>query len=109
MGHLFQAVVMIPVMFWLTWALVRDRLPELLRLPLLPVASGAVATGGLVKDAMQRASYVLMALGAVMLVRERARYSKRLRMSKQELKDETKETEGNMEMKGRIKRMMRAI
>src|SRR5580692_6710411 len=78
MGHFVQAVVMIPVMFWLTWALVRDRLPELLRLPLLPVSSGAMAAGGLVKDAMQRASYVLVALGAVMLVRERSRYSKRL-------------------------------
>src|SRR6202035_4821202 len=71
---------------WLTWTLVRDRLPELLRLPLMPVSSGAMAAGGLVKDAMQRASYVLVGLGAVMLVRERSRYSKRLRMSKQEIR-----------------------
>ena len=26
MGNLFQAVVMIPVMFWLTWSMVKDRL-----------------------------------------------------------------------------------
>ncbi len=32
MAAFFQAIVMIPVMFWLTWSLVRDRLPELLRL-----------------------------------------------------------------------------
>jgi len=107
MGHFLQAVVMIPVMFWLTWALVRDRLPELLRLPLLPVASGAVAAGSLVKDAMQRASYVLMALGAAMLVRERARYSKRLRMSKQEIRDESKETDGNPHTKARVRRIQR--
>jgi flagellar biosynthesis protein FlhB len=107
MGHFFQAVVMIPVMFWLTWALVRDRLPELLRLPLLPVSSGAVAAGGLVKDAMQRAAYVLMALGTVMLVRERARYSKKLRMSKQEIRDESKETDGNPHTKARVRRLQR--
>ena len=45
---------MIPVMFWLTWSMVRDRLPELLRLPLMPVSSGAMAAGGLVKDVMRQ-------------------------------------------------------
>jgi flagellar biosynthetic protein FlhB len=107
MGHLLQAIVMVPVMFWMTWALVRDRLPELLRLPLMPVSSGALAAGGLVKDAMQRASYVLVALGAVMLVRERSRYSKRLRMSKQEIRDESKETDGNPHTKARVRRLQR--
>ena len=90
MAHFIQAVVMIPLMFWLTWTLVRDRLPDLLRLPMMPVSSGAIAAGALVKEAMQRASYVLVGLGAVMLVRERAKYSKKLRMSKQEIRDESK-------------------
>jgi flagellar biosynthetic protein FlhB len=102
-----QAVVMIPVMFRVTWVLVRDRLPELLRLPLMPVTSGAMATGGLIKDALQRASYILVALGSVMLVRERARYSKKLRMSKQEIKDEAKETDGNPHTKARVRRIQR--
>src|SRR5579863_615674 len=75
MAHLFQAVVMIPVMFWLTWSLVKDRLPELLRLPMMPVTVGAAAAGLLVKDAMRKASFVLLVLGMVMLVRERSRYN----------------------------------
>lgn len=107
MAHFFQAAVMIPVMFWLTWTLVWDRLPDLLRLPLMPVASGAVAAGNLVKEAMQRASYVLVVLGTVMLVRERSRYSKRLRMSKQEIRDESKETDGNPHTKARVRRIQR--
>jgi flagellar biosynthetic protein FlhB len=98
---------MIPLMFWLTYALVRDRLPELLRLPLMPVASGAMAAGGLIKDALQRASFVLVGLGAVMLVRERGRYSKRMRMSKQEIRDESKETDGNPHTKARVRRLQR--
>jgi len=108
-GHFFQAVVMIPVMFWLTWTLVRDRLPDLLRLPLMPVTTGAAAAGDLVKDAMRRAAYVLVGLGAVMLVRERSRYSKRLRMSKQEIRDEAKETDGNPHTKARVRRLQRDI
>lgn len=107
MGHFVQAVVMIPIMFWMTWSLVRDRLPDLLRLPMMPVASGAMAAGSLIKDALQRASYVLVALGAVMLIRERGRYSKRLRMSKQEIRDEAKETDGNPHTKARVRRIQR--
>jgi flagellar biosynthetic protein FlhB len=109
MAHFFQAVVMMPLMFWLTWSLVRDRLPELLRLPLMPVASGAMAAGGLINDALRRASLVLVVLGSVMLVRERGRYSKRLRMSKQEIRDESKETDGNPQIKARVRRIQRDL
>ena len=106
-AQLIQALVMMPVMCWLTWSLVRDRLPEILRLPLMPAASGAMAAGGLLKDGMRRASFVLVGLGTAMLIRERARYNKRLRMSKQEIRDESKESEGNPHMKARVRRIQR--
>lgn len=106
-AHFLQAVVMIPVMFWLTWTLVRDRLPELMRLPLLPAASAAAETGELIKDALRRASFVLVVLGGVMLIRERGRYNKRLRMSKQEIRDEAKDTDGNPHTKARVRRIQR--
>ncbi len=106
-AHFTQAVIIIPLMFWLTWILVRDRLPELMRLPLLPVASGALVTGGLIRDALKRASLVLVVLGAAMLIRERGRYSKRLRMSKQEVRDESKENDGNPQTKARVRRIQR--
>jgi flagellar biosynthetic protein FlhB len=109
LGALFQAVVMIPVMFWLTWTLVRDRLPELLRLPMMPAAVGAATAGLLVRDALRKAALALLLLGAVMLVRERARYSRRLRMTKQELREEAKETEGNPHTKARIRRLQRDL
>jgi flagellar biosynthetic protein FlhB len=109
LGLFMQAVVMIPVMFWLTWSLVRDRLPDLLRLPLLSASSAAAAAGMLVKDAMRKASFVLVVLGLFMLVRERSRYSKRMRMSKQDLRDEQKETEGNPHTKARVRRLQRDV
>ncbi len=107
MAHFMQAAVMIPVMFWLTWSLVRDRLPEILRLPIMPVASGAATAGLLLHDGLRKASFVLVVLGALMLVRERSRYSKRLKMSKQEIRDEGKETDGNPQIKARVRRIQR--
>jgi len=109
LAALLQAAVMIPVMFWLTWTLVRDRLPELLRLPMMPVTAGAAAAGLLIRDALRKAAIALLLLGAVMLVRERARYSRRLRMTKQELRDEAKETDGNPHTKARIRRLQRDL
>jgi flagellar biosynthetic protein FlhB len=63
--------------------------------------------GLLVKDAMRKAAFVLLFLGMVTLVRERSKYNKRLRMSKEELREEAKDTEGNPQTKARIRRLQR--
>jgi flagellar biosynthetic protein FlhB len=102
-----QAVVMIPVMFWLTWTMVRDQLPELLRLPLLPIAGSVTTAGILLRDVMRKASLTLVVLGAVMLVRGRGKYRNQMKMSKQDLRDESKETDGNPQIKARIRRIQR--
>ncbi|MDE3197502.1 MAG: EscU/YscU/HrcU family type III secretion system export apparatus switch protein [Acidobacteriota bacterium] len=106
-GNFMQAAAMIPLMMWMTWSLVRDRFTDILRLPMLPVGSSAAASGALIQDALKKSAYVLVALGAIMLIRERSRYSKRLRMTKQELRDEAKETEGNPQIKARVRRIQR--
>jgi flagellar biosynthetic protein FlhB len=106
-AHFLQALVMVPLMLWLTWSMVRDRLPEILRLPLLPVAAGAGAAGILLRDALRKSAFVLVLLGAVMLVRDRSRYNARLRMSKQEIRNESKENDGNPQIKARVRKIQR--
>ena len=106
-ANFIQAVVMMPLMMWMTWSLIRDRITDILRLPLLPVGSSAAAGGSLIQDALKKASYVLVALGAIMLIRERSRYNKRLRMTKQEIRDEMKDAEGNPQIKARVRRIQR--
>jgi len=106
-AHFLQALVMIPLMFWLTWSMVTDRLPELLSLPLLPVTATAVTTGTLLRDALRKSAFVLVVLGALMMFRDRSRYNKRLMMSKQEIRDESKENNGNPQIKARIRRIQR--
>jgi flagellar biosynthetic protein FlhB len=109
MGQFAQALLTMPLMLWLVWSLVREKLPEVLRLPLLPVASGAAAAGNLIQDAMRRAAWAIAGLGAVMLVRERRRWQKRLRMSKQEIRDESKEIDGHPQIKARVRRLQRDL
>lgn len=107
--QLLQALVMIPVMLWVTWGLVRDRMPDLLTLPFMPVQVAAAMTGELVVEALKKASFALVLLGAVMLARDRAKYSGRLRMSKQEIRDESKESEGSPHVKAKIRKFQRDL
>jgi flagellar biosynthetic protein FlhB len=105
--HFLQAAIMIPLMLWMTWGLVQDRLTDILRLPMLPVSAGAAAAGLLIRDGLKKAAFVLVILGALMLARERSKYNRGLRMSKQEIRDEAKETDGNPQIKARVRRIQR--
>jgi flagellar biosynthetic protein FlhB len=105
--NFIQALVMLPVMFWLTWSMVRDRMPEIMRLTMMPVSMSAATAGILIRDGLRKASFILVILGAVMMMKQRSRYMSRLGMTKQEIRDEHKETEGNPQVKGRIRRIQR--
>jgi flagellar biosynthesis protein FlhB len=54
-------------------------------------------------------AWVLLAWSAVDYVVERRQWESRLKMSKQEVRDEAKETEGNPQLKGRIRGLQRQM
>ena len=109
LASLMQALAMVPVMLWITWTLVKDKLPELMRLPLMPATVAAEMTGGLIHEALKKASWALILLGTVMFARERVRYNQRLKMSKHEIRDESKESEGSPHVKARIRKFQRDL
>jgi flagellar biosynthesis protein FlhB len=103
-----QAMVLIPFFLYLTFRISWQNLDVYLSFPHISITSGAVAAGSLIESLLWKAAASFVVLGLVDLAWERQRFIRGLRMSKQEIKEETKETEGNLEMKGRIKRLMRA-
>jgi flagellar biosynthesis protein FlhB len=97
---------------WLAWTGVRSRVIDLARLgarphdPLLESRLGVVVAD--VAGALAwRAALVGLALGAVDLLVTRRAWRKRLRMSKEEVKREYKETEGDPEIKAARERAHR--
>ena len=56
-----------------------------------------------------KAALVMVAWSALDYVVERVAWNKKLRMSKQEMRDELKETMGNPQVKGRIRRIQNAM
>jgi flagellar biosynthetic protein FlhB len=104
---LLQAVVMIPVFGAAVYFLVKDDFQGFLSLPLRSVPSGAAHVAGSIQALLWKASFVFVVFGAVDLVRQKQRYPKDLKMSKQEIRDEFKEVEGSPLMKQRIRRLRR--
>jgi flagellar biosynthetic protein FlhB len=104
---LVQAVILLPVSTYVVYAIVYENLNRTLSLPLKPIQAGKADVMGSVGMVLWRAAGLFFVFGCVDLVRAQRRYGADLRMSKQELKDEHKETEGNPQIKQRVRRIQR--
>ena len=106
---LLRAAVMLPLFGMAIYGIVRDNLFAYMALPFQGVESGFGQVCGSLGALLWKACGVFLVFGAVDLFRQRRRYRKDLRMSKQEIRDEFKETEGNPQMKARIRRIRRDL
>ena len=106
---LVQAAVLIPVFGYAVFVIARDSYESFFRLPLGGVEAGARQVGIAVLQLLWKACGVFLVFGAVDLVRQRRRYQQDLRMSRQEVRDEAKESEGNPQIKQRIRRLQRDL
>jgi flagellar biosynthetic protein FlhB len=104
-----QAAIMIPVFFAAVYFLVKDNLVAYLALPLTGLMSGVSLVGQSIEALLWKASGLFVVFGLVDLVRQKARYQKELRMSKQDIRDEMKEVDGNPVVKQRIRRIRRDL
>ena len=104
-----QAMVMLPVFGAAVYYIARDKFPVYLRLPLSSVPTGAVEIASSVQGLLWKACLLFLVFGAVDLFRQQRRYTRDLRMSKQEIRDEMKELEGNPQIKMRVRRIRRDL
>jgi flagellar biosynthesis protein FlhB len=104
---LAQAAIMLPFFLWAVYAIARDKIEEFLALPFQSVERGFFVLNGSLMTLFWKAAGVFLVVGAIDLFRQLKRYNAELRMSKQDIKDEYKETEGNPQMKARVRRIQR--
>jgi len=107
LSSLVQAAVMLPVFLWAVYVIAREKIETLLTLPLASVESGCRFLGASLMELGWKAAGVFVVFGAVDLFRQMRRYQRDLRMSRQEIKEEFKDIEGNPQMKARIRRLQR--
>jgi flagellar biosynthetic protein FlhB len=106
---LVQGVVIIPWFCATVWYLAADNSELFLKLPLMRLEGAWAVVRGALGNLLWKCAFIMAIVGILQFTRERRRYMKGLRMSKQEIRDETKETEGNPQIKGRIRRIQREL
>ena len=102
-----QSAILFPVIGLALYGIARDNLDAYLRLPALSFAAGLAVVTSSLMTFFWRAAFAFVVLGVLDMFRQQHRYTKSLRMSKQEIKEEHKESEGSPEIKARIRRLQR--
>lgn len=104
---LTQTLMLVPLLAYAVFKMVSASLASYLALPLLSIQPAVEVVAASYRSLLWKASALLLLIGAVDLLRKQSRHRKMLRMTKQEVKEEMKETEGNPQMKMRVRRIQR--
>jgi flagellar biosynthetic protein FlhB len=109
LGSLMQALLLLPLFGFAVYAVAKSNLSLYLSLPLFSLETGLHHVFGSLRDLLWRAAAVFLLIGALDFFRQNRLYQKDLRMTRQEVRDEMKESEGNPQVKGRIRRLQRDL
>jgi flagellar biosynthesis protein FlhB len=107
LSQFLRSTLLLPVFLgiaaWLLWA----NAARFSTLPLLPWGAGITVVGDALREVIEWSIYLFLLIGAFDWFRQHQQYMKKLKMSKQEIRDEHKEVEGNPQIKAKVRRMQR--
>jgi flagellar biosynthetic protein FlhB len=104
-----QAVILLPLIGWVVYYEITENLDQLLALSWLSAPAGLLRVTATIETLLWRAAALFLVAGLIDLVWQRRRYTQQLRMSKQEVREESKEQQGNPQIKMRIRRLQRDL
>lgn len=107
--ELAKALFRVGVVVWVVWYFMAPAIPEVLTL----MAAGITETGRVGGELLQRTMWVILVVFAVFAVVDfiwqRYQHAKKNRMTKQEVRDEAKQREGDPKVKSRIRQIQREV
>ncbi len=109
LSRIGRSILPLLVMVWLTYGLLAGRWGEIVRANGMTVASGLSLLLSISLGLAWRGGAVLLGWAAIDFFLQRHNYEVSLRMTKQEVKQDAKETVGNPETRGRIRRIQRQM
>jgi flagellar biosynthetic protein FlhB len=101
--ELLKSLLKITVLGYILYDIMKDELPVLPRMMDMSVRQVMAATGEVILSIVRTAAIFFAFIALFDYVYQWWEYEKNLRMSKQEIKEEYKETEGDPQIKGKIK------
>jgi len=106
-GSFLQALFLFPTFSYIVFLVFRSNAERFYRLPLAGVPQGLRQLGSSIADLLWQAACCFFLFGCYDLFRQRRRHNQDLKMTKQEVREESKESEGNPQIKQRIRRLQR--
>ncbi|MEO5922871.1 MAG: EscU/YscU/HrcU family type III secretion system export apparatus switch protein [Bryobacteraceae bacterium] len=104
---LIQAILLLPLVGLVLYYELTENINAFMELPWLHPRSALARVGLTLETLLWRAAGLFLLIGIIDLLWQRHRYTKQLRMSKQEIREESKESEGNPQIKARVRRIQR--
>jgi len=105
--ELVKQVAKLTIVGWICYKVVSGVLPELRNAPTMPLTATLALVFATIKRLVGQVLIGMIAIAAVDYVFQHKQFMKQMRMSMQELKDEYKDTEGNPQIKAKIRQLMR--
>ena len=104
-----EAAILLALLAVTIFSFVRQNINDLLRMPFQSVPVAAAQIGGFLQGLLWKAAALFVVFGSVDLFRQYRKHMSGLRMSKQEIREEHKRTEGDPQLKARIRRLRRDL
>ncbi len=105
--ELLKAILKIVFIGIIAYTTLRDQYPVLFRLTDMSLMQGVAQIGDIVISLGLKISGFYAVLGIIDFVYQKSKFKKEMMMTKQEIKEEFKQTEGDPQVKGQIKQKMR--
>lgn len=105
--ELFKSILKIAVVVYVAYTSVKDEADNIFILYDIPLNQALALCGSIVINAGLKISLVYLVIGLTDFIYQKFRFKEEMKMTKQEVKDEYKNTEGNPEIKGRQRQRMR--
>lgn len=102
-----EALVLLPLFGFAVYGILKENFGALALMPLQSLSQSAGQMSASIRSLVSKAAAVFLALGAYDYWRQHRRYMADLSMSKQELREEAKEMEGDPQIKSRIRQLRR--
>jgi flagellar biosynthetic protein FlhB len=103
--EMLKSLLKLSVIAWIAYGVVRDEMQNIALLAEADIQTIFDFVGHIAFKIVTHACGIMIVLGLLDMLYVKWRYVENLKMTKQEIKDEHKESDGNPEVKGKIKKM----
>jgi len=107
LGAAIKATLLIPLFFYILYRLIAEYWADFETLSRMPPLQALRVVANSTDDLLTKSAAVLFVLGCFDLFRQRQKWTAMMRMSKQQIREEHKESEGNPMIRMRIRRLQR--